>query len=144
MGVEEVIQWAVLGWRFEVTVHVHQAGSLVERMRVACHRRTQGCPGGGLGPTSCERKCTKRGEVVGSHLGRWINCLDLGFVSRLMPPRLCLLHSPNPLALFQRVTAACLYFPDTVLDLSRSLASGRRQRALGPRHSSRLRRHCTT
>jgi hypothetical protein len=35
MGVEEVIQRAVWGWRFEVAVHAHQAGSLVERMQVA-------------------------------------------------------------------------------------------------------------
>jgi hypothetical protein len=35
MGVEEVIQRAVLGWRFEVAVHVHQARSLVEQMWVA-------------------------------------------------------------------------------------------------------------
>jgi hypothetical protein len=35
MGEEGVIQWEVWGWRFEVAVHAHQAGSLVERIRVA-------------------------------------------------------------------------------------------------------------
>jgi hypothetical protein len=44
----------------------------------ACHRRTPGCPGGELGPTSCERRCIGDGGVVGCHLGRWINCLHLG------------------------------------------------------------------
>jgi hypothetical protein len=34
MGVEGVIQWKVLGWRFEVVVHAYQAGSLVEQMQV--------------------------------------------------------------------------------------------------------------
>jgi len=34
MGVEGVIQWEVLGWCFEVTVHVHQARNIAERMQV--------------------------------------------------------------------------------------------------------------
>jgi CO dehydrogenase/acetyl-CoA synthase alpha subunit len=34
MGIEEVIQQAVLGWCFEVAVHMHQARSLVEQMWV--------------------------------------------------------------------------------------------------------------
>ena len=44
----------------------------------ACHRRARGCLGGGFGPTSCKRRCTEKGGIVGSHLGRWINCLHLG------------------------------------------------------------------
>ena len=43
-----------------------------------CHRRARGCPGGRSGPTSCGRRCTGEGEIVGAHLGRWINCLHLG------------------------------------------------------------------
>jgi hypothetical protein len=43
-----------------------------------CHRRTRGCPGGELGPTSCGRRCIGEGGIVGCHLGRWINCLHLG------------------------------------------------------------------
>ena len=42
-----------------------------------CHRRTRNCLGGELGPTSCGRRCTGGGGVVGCHLGRWINCLHL-------------------------------------------------------------------
>ena len=45
---------------------------------IKCHRRTRDCPGGELGPTSCRRRCTERGGIVGCHLGRWINCLHLG------------------------------------------------------------------
>jgi hypothetical protein len=34
MGVVGATQWEVWGWHFEVAVHGHQAGSLMERMRV--------------------------------------------------------------------------------------------------------------
>jgi len=101
-----------------------------------CHRRTESCPGGGLGPTSCGRKCTGEGGIVGRHLGRWINCLHLGPL-RLMPPRLFELPSPNPLALFQRVIV-CVYLLLVSIQTCHSLVSGRRQKALGLRHSSRL------
>ena len=47
-------------------------------VHVGCHRRARSCLGGELGPTSCGRKCTREGGVVGCHLGRWINCLHLG------------------------------------------------------------------
>ena len=46
--------------------------------KAACHRRTRVCLGGELGTTSCGRRCTGRGGIVGCHLGRWINCLHLG------------------------------------------------------------------
>jgi len=80
-----------------------------------CHRWTRGCPGGELGPTSCGRRCTGEGGIVGCHLGRWINCLHLGPLC-LMPPRLFELPRPNPLALFQRVTA-CVCAPNIDPDL---------------------------
>ena len=74
--------------------------------------------------------------------GRRLNCLHLGLSIALLF-RLRLAPIPTPLTLVQRVIAMCSSYPGISLDLSRCLVSGRRQRALGPRHSSRQRRHCT-
>jgi hypothetical protein len=80
-----------------------------------CYRRNASCPGGGLGPMSCGRRCTRGGRIVVHHLGRWINYPHLGPL-RLVLSRLRPLPIPNPLVLSQRVITTCLCFPGTVLD----------------------------
>ena len=57
---------------------IGRAGSIGGHQVGGCHRRTRSCLGGELGPTSCGRRCTGEGGIVGCHLGRWINCLHLG------------------------------------------------------------------
>ena len=75
-------------------------------------------------------------------LGTRENCPHLGssivllFRSRRVP-------TPSPLALAQRVIITYSFCHGIGLGLSHCLVSGRRQRALGLRHSSRQRRHCT-
>ena len=75
-------------------------------------------------------------------LGMRGNCPHLGS-SIVLPYRPRLAPIPIPLALVQRVIVTCLFCPGTGLGRSRCLVSGRRQEALGLRHSSGQRRHCT-
>ena len=83
-----------------------------------------------------------RAEEACHRLGMRENCPHLGSLIAL-PSRSCLAPIPSPLALVQRVITTYLFCLGTGLDLSHCLVSGRRQEALGLRHSSRQHRHCT-
>ena len=82
-------------------------------------------------------------QVCSCHrLGTRENCPHLGSLIALLS-RLHLAPTPSPLVLVQRVIVTYSFCLGTGLDISRCLVSGRRQRALGLRHRSRQRRHCT-